>query len=145
MSFRTGVFAHITQKLRTLNCPTVRSPTLLLRGAARAIRDVVPRMPVYHEGMEAKKIHYRQRLKLRKALARVTEILAENLSKGIPIEADWRSARMAQQVVTQLVRFIHLAGVRDDPGTDDLYLRWVRHLETSRRRETEARKRRRKG
>jgi hypothetical protein len=94
---------------------------------------VVSRIRGYHAEM-TKQQRYRHRQYLRKALARIVEVMATNIVKGI--RPDRRTARFAWQVVNKLQPWLVLV---DQPVFKDV--QWVADLRETRRRETAARHR----
>jgi hypothetical protein len=83
---------------------------------------------------------YKRRRRLRKALLRMMEILADNAGRGI--EPDLKTADMAAQVVRNLMPFIKAAAVSWQQKSPDLSL--FLKLRNQRRSETVSRRRRRR-
>jgi hypothetical protein len=87
------------------------------------------------------KTRYRQRQKLRVALPRVLEVLADNVGEGIP--PDRPTALMAGQVLRKLVPFALTAGLDSaELIPDNSDLSHFENLKKARRKETQARYRR---
>jgi hypothetical protein len=102
---------------------------------AAASRLVVPRIPEYTVGMDAK-TRYRQRLKLQTALARVLHVLGDNA--GIP--PDKTTGKLAAQLAVWLVDFAVKARVElPNPSQARPDLTRYLHLMYSKRKETAAR------
>jgi hypothetical protein len=79
-----------------------------------------------------KQKRWRKRQSLRKALARIVEVMADNIANGI--RPDRRTARLAWQVVNKLQPWLTLV---ERPAFADV--RWVVDLRGTRQRETAAR------